>query len=164
MGLGEAQECYQVPWRCGSARYRNHLCVCCHSSAYQPHADSRKAPRRGSSGDTLWSPEIKGLLTTGAQVRALKTNTSLEISTKECSECSRTFSSEALSTLMALWPAASQLYPQGSCITSLLKCAEPPRWVSLCRGAEMNKEKEEQQVYVRRTSTVQSSITEDRTK
>ena len=57
---------------------------------------------------------------------------------------------------MALWPAVSQLYPQGSCITNLLKCVEPLLCGPLCRGAEMHKEKEDQQVYVRRASTIQA--------
>lgn len=140
------------------------LCFSCHSSTYQHHADDWKVSLRGCSGDILWSPKIKGLLTTGAQVRALKTNTSLEISKKECSECAGKVSSQTLLTLMTLWPAMSQLYPQGSsCITNLLISAGPLLCITLCRGAEMDKGKEDQHTCLRRTSTIQSSITEDGT-
>lgn len=61
---------------------------------------------------------------------------------------------------MTLWPAIIQPYPQGSCMTNLLKCAEPLLCVSLCSRSEMHKEKEDQHTYLRRASTVQSSITE----
>lgn len=61
---------------------------------------------------------------------------------------------------MTLWPAIIQPYPQGSCMTNLLKCAEPLLCVSLCSRSEMHKEKEDQHTYLRRASTVQSSIIE----
>ena len=64
---------------------------------------------------------------------------------------------------MTLWPAISQLYPQGSCITNLLKCAERLPCGTLCRGTKTykkKKKKEDQHIYLR-ASTIQNSITED---